>query len=91
MYTMQITITITDAQESALFMMGKDEDAQQAIAQSTFTARVKGDFKRYREAEKKVNAAIYDDSSKRGAKWSESKDDYLKRMAQESLAVIAEL
>ena len=88
---MQITITITDAQESALFMMGKDEDAQQAIAQSTFTARVKGDFKRYREAEKKVNAAIYDDSSKRGAKWSESKDDYLKRMAQESLAVIAEL
>jgi hypothetical protein len=91
MYTMQITITLTDAQESALFMMGKDEDAQQAIAQSTFTARVKGDFKRYREAEKKVNAAIYDDSSKRGAKWSESKDDYLKRMAQESLAVIAEL
>jgi hypothetical protein len=91
MYSMQITITITDAQESALFMMGKDEDAQQAIAQSTFTARVKGDFKRYREAEKKVNAAIYDDSSKRGAKWSESKDDYLKRMAQESLAVIAEL
>jgi hypothetical protein len=88
---MQITITLTDAQESALFMMGKDEDAQQAIAQSTFTARVKGDFKRYREAEKKVNAAIYDDSSKRGAKWPESKDDYLKRMAQESLAVIAEL
>ena len=88
---MQITITLSDAQESALFMMGKDEDAQQAIAQSTFTARVKGDFKRYREAEKKVNAAIYDDSSKRGAKWSESKDDYLKRMAQESLAVIAEL
>ena len=88
---MQITITLTDAQESALFMMGKDEDAQQAIAQSTFTARVKGDFKRYREAEKKVNAAIYDDSSKRGAKWSESNDDYLKRMAQESLAVIAEL
>ena len=47
---MQITIILTDAQESALFMMGKDEDAQQAIAQSTFTARVKGDFKRYREA-----------------------------------------
>jgi hypothetical protein len=91
MYTMQITITLTDAQETALYMMGKDEDAQQAIAQSTFTARVKGDFKRYREAEKKVNAGIYDDSSKRGAKWSESKDDYLKRMAQESLAVIAEL
>ena len=88
---MQITITLTDAQESALYMMGKDEDAQQAIAQSTFTARVKGDFKRYREAETKVNAAIYDNSSRRGAKWSESKDDYLKRMAQESLAVIAEL
>ena len=29
---MQITITLTDAQESALDMMGKDEDAQQAIA-----------------------------------------------------------
>ena len=82
---------ITDAQESALFMMGKDEDQQAAIAQATFTARIKGDFKRYREAEKKVNAAIYDDSSKRGAKWSESKDDYLKRMAQESKDVMDEL
>ena len=82
---------ITDAQESALFMMGRDEDQQAAIAQATFTARIKGDFKRYREAEKKVNAAIYDDSSQRGAKWSESKDEYLKRMAKESLAVIGEL
>ena len=88
---MYITITITDAQESALFMMGKDEDAQQSIAQSTFTARVKGDFKRYREAENKVNAAIYDDSSRRGAKWSVSKDEYLKAQAKESLEILAQL
>ena len=88
---MEFTIYTTEAQAVALNMMGRDEDAQRAIAQATFTARIKGDFKRYREAEKKVNAAIYDDSSKRGAKWNESKDDYLKRMAKESLAVIAQL
>ena len=86
-----ITITLTDAQESALYMMGKDEDAQSAMAQATFNARVKGDFKRYREAEYKVNAAIYDDSSRRGAKWDISKDEYLKQAARESLAVLAEL
>jgi hypothetical protein len=86
---MQITITLTDAQESALFMMGKDEDAQQAIAQSTFTARIKGDFKRYREAENKVNAEIYDNSSRRGAKWPVSKDEYLKTQSRESLEILA--
>ena len=88
---MQITITLTDAQESALYMMGKDEDQQVAIAQATFTARIKGDFKRYREAENKVNAAIYDDSSRRGAKWPVSKDEYLKTQAKDSLAILAEL
>jgi len=88
---MQITITLTDAQEAALFMMGKDEDAQQAIAQSTFTARVKGDFKRYREAENKVNAEIYDNSSRRGAKWPVSKDEYMKTQAQESSDLLVQL
>ena len=88
---MQITITLTEAQEAALFMMGKDEDQQVAIAQATFTARIKGDFKRYREAEYKVNAAIYDDSSRRGAKWPVSKDEYLKTQAKDSLAILAEL
>jgi len=88
---MQITITLTDAQEAALFMMGKDEDAQQSIAQATFTARIKGDFKRYREAENKVNAEIYDNSSRRGAKWPVSKDEYLKTQAKDSLAILAEL
>ena len=86
-----LQVTLTDAQESALYMMGKDEDAQQAMAQATFNARVKGDFKRYRVAEHKVNAAIYDDSSRRGAKWDISKDEYLKQAARESLAVLAEL
>ena len=88
---MQITITLTDAQESALYMMGKDEDQQVAIAQATFTARIKGDFKRYREAENKVNAEIYDNSSRRGAKWPVSKDEYLKTQAQESSDIIAQL
>ena len=88
---MQITITLTDAQESALYMMGKDEDAQQAIAQATFTARVKGDFKRYREAENKVNAEIYDNSSRRGAKWPVSKDEYLRTQSHESLEILAQL
>jgi len=88
---MQITIALTDAQESALFMMGKDEDQQVAIAQATFTARIKGDFKRYREAEYKVNAEIYDNSSRRGAKWPISKDEYLKTQAKDSLAILAKL
>ena len=88
---MQITITLTEAQEAALFMMGKDEDQQVAIAQATFTARIKGDFKRYREAENKVNANIYDDSSRRGAKWPVSKDEYLKTQAKDSLAILAQL
>ena len=88
---MDITITISEAQESALFMMGKDEDAQQAIAQATFTARVKGDFKRYREAENKVNAEIYDNSSRRGAKWPVSKDEYLRTQSLESLEILAQL
>lgn len=88
---MDITITISEAQESALFMMGKDEDAQQAIAQATFAARVKGDFKRYREAENKVNAEIYDNSSRRGAKWPVSKDEYLKAQSRESLEILAQL
>ena len=88
---MDITITISDAQESALYMMGKDEDAQQAIAQATFTARVKGDFKRYREAENKVNAEIYDNSSRRGAKWPVSKDEYLRTQSHESLEILAQL
>ena len=88
---MEITITLTDAQESALFMMGKDEDQQAAIAHAAFTARIKGDFKRYREAEYKVNAEIYDNSSRRGAKWPVSKDDYLKTRAQESSDIIAQL
>ena len=88
---MDITITISEAQESALFMMGKDEDAQQAIAQATFTARVKGDFKRYREAENKVNAEIYDNSSRRGAKWPVSKDEYLRTQSHESLEILAQL
>jgi hypothetical protein len=86
-----ITVTLTEAQEAALYMMGKDEDAQSAMAQATFNARVKGDFKRYREAEYKVNAEIYDNSSRRGAKWDISKDEYLKQAARESLAVLAEL
>jgi len=88
---MQITITLTEAQAAALFMMGKDEDQQVAIAQATFTARIKGDFKRYREAEHRVNAAIYDNSSRRGAKWPVSKDEYLKTQAKDSLAILAEL
>ena len=88
---MQITITLTEAQEAALFMMGKDEDQQAAIAQATFTARVKGDFKRYREAEYKVNAELYDNSSRCGAKWSVSKDEYLRVRAKDSLAILAEL
>jgi len=88
---MQITITLTDAQESALFMMGKDEDQQAAIAQATFTARVKGDFKRYREAENKVNAELYDNSSRCGAKWPESKDEYLKTKSRESREIFAQL
>ena len=88
---MELIINITEAQAAALHMMGKDEDAQQAIAQSTFSARVKGDFKRYREAENKVNAEIYDNSSRRGAKWPVSKDEYLKAQCKESLSVLAEL
>ena len=88
---MEITITLSNAQESALSMMGKDEDAQQAIAQATFTARVKGDFKRYREAENKVNAEIYDNSSRRGAKWPVSKDEYLRTQSHESLEILAQL
>jgi len=88
---MRITFTLTDAQEAALFMMGKDEDQQAAIAHATFTARIKGDFKRYREAENKVNAELYDNSSRRGAKWSVSKDEYLKTQAKDSLAILAEL
>ena len=82
---------ITDAQESALFMMGKDEDQQTAIAQATFTARIKGDFKRYREAENKVNAEIYDNSSRRGPKWPVSKDEYMKTQAQESSDLLVQL
>jgi hypothetical protein len=86
-----LTVTVSDAQESALYMMGKDEDAQTALAQSTFNARVKGDFKRHRVAETKVNAEIYDNSSRRGAKWDISKDAYLKQAAQESRDVLTEL
>jgi hypothetical protein len=88
---MTITITLSDAQEAALFMMGKNEDAQLSIAQATFTARIKGDFKRYRVAEYKVNAAIYDDSSRRGAKWPVSKDEYLRTQATESREILAQL
>jgi hypothetical protein len=86
-----LQVTLTDAQESALYVLGKDEDAQNAMAQSTFNARVRGDFKRFREAEAKVNAEIYDNSSRRGAKWDISKDEYLKQAARESLAILAEL
>jgi hypothetical protein len=38
-----------------------------------------------------VNAEIYDNSSRRGAKWDISKDEYLKQAARESLAILAEL
>ena len=88
---MQITITLTDAQESALLMMGKDEDAQQAIAQSTFSARVRGDFKRYREAETKVNSAQYDWAASHGSKWPETKDEFLKRESTASRDILAQL
>ena len=88
---MQITITITEAQEAALFMMGKDEYAQQSIAQSTFASRVRGDFKQYRKAENRVNTEIYDDSSRRGAKWPVTKDEYLKTQMKDSLALLEQL
>ena len=88
---MQITITLTEAQEAALFMMGKDEDAQQSIAQATFSARVRGDFKRYREAENKVNSAQYDWAASHGSKWPETKDAFLKRESVASRDILAQL
>ena len=88
---MELIINITEAQAAALHMMGKDEDAQQAIAQSTFSARVRGDFKRYREAENKVNSAQYDWAASHGSKWPETKDQFLKRESTESRDVLAGL
>jgi hypothetical protein len=83
-------VELSTAQAAAIGIMGKREELD-TIARATLAARIKGDFKRYREAEAKVNAQIYDDSSRRGAKWPMSKDAYLKEASARSLEVWNEL
>lgn len=79
-------VELNQAQADAVSMMGRSEELD-AIARATLSARIKGDFKRYREAETKVNSQIYDDSSRRGAKWPMSKDEFLKSASAKSLEI----
>ena len=86
-----VLVELSQAQARAMHMMGFDAEKRDAVAKATLSARIKGDFKRYREAEAKVNAQIYDNSSKRGAKWDISKDEFLKQSAKDSAGIMVGL
>jgi hypothetical protein len=86
-----VLVALSQAQARAMHMMGFDAAKRDAVAKATLGARIKGDFKRYREAEAKMIAQVYDNSSKRGAKWDISKDEFLKQSAKDSAAIMVEL
>jgi len=89
---MEITIVLNDAQVAALKMAGKDDvEVVESMIQAAAKARVKGIFVSFRAAEDRVNAEIYDGSSRRGAKWPVDKDTFLKQAGKDSAAIFAKL
>ena len=77
---MEITVVLNATQVAALKMAGKDDvEVIESMVLAASKARVKGIFKAFRDAESKVNAEIYDTSSRRGAKWPVDKDTFLRQ------------
>jgi hypothetical protein len=89
---MTIEIMLSEAQVAALKMAGKDDvEVVESMIQAAAKARVKGIFTAFRAAEEKVNTEIYDNSSRRGAKWPVDKDTFLKQASKDSAAIYAKL
>lgn len=85
-----VIVELSVAQVRALALTGKLEDVQ-AMGASVVKARIKSDLKAFRDKQDALNAAIYDDSSRRGAKWPVTKDEFIKQSALESVEVWNEL
>jgi Mg2+ and Co2+ transporter CorA len=87
---LEVVLELTPAQHEALKLMDKSDDIK-SIAKSALDARIKGAFKYYAERIEKNAAELYDNSSRRGAKWDISKDEYLKLAVQTVSSVMQKL
>lgn len=72
-----VLIDLTDAQAKALVSMDKASE-KGSIAKSVFASRIKGMYKAYKDSAEKELSKMYDDASRRGAKFPKDKATFLK-------------
>lgn len=73
-----VLVELTQAQSNAIQKLGKTSDEVNAIAKSVLGSRIKGMVKAYRDGAETELGKMYDDASRRGAKFPVDKDTFLK-------------
>lgn len=76
--TTVVLYELSEAQSKAVEKMQKTAELT-AIAKSVISSRIKGMYKGFKDGAEKGLAQVYDDSSRRGAKWDVSKADFIKK------------
>jgi len=73
-----VLVELSVAQYNAIQKLGKTSDEVNAIAKSVLGSRIKGMVKAYRDGAETELGKMYDDASRRGAKFPVDKDTFLK-------------
>jgi hypothetical protein len=73
-----VSVVLSDAQILAVMSLDLTDQIEK-MATSAFNSALKGKFKYFRDNLYKTLATEYDNAARRGAKWPDSKDEFLKR------------
>jgi hypothetical protein len=73
-----VLVELSAAQINAISKLGKTSQEVNAIAKSVLGSRIKGMVKAYRDGAETELGKMYDDASRRGAKFPVDKDTFLK-------------
>lgn len=72
-----VLVELTEAQVKAVAKMNKDTEID-SIGRSVIASRIKGMYKAYKDGAEKGLALLYDDAARRGAKWEQTKNEFIR-------------
>lgn len=73
-----VLVELSEAQEKALVFMGKLNE-KDSITRSVLSSRIKGMYKGYKDGAQKELEKMYDEASRRGAKFPVDKAEFISK------------
>ena len=86
-----VLVELSTIQQQVITKLGKTPDEVNAIAKSVLASRIKGMLKAYKDSAEGELGKMYDDASRRGAKFPVDKDTFLKAEMSEVNALFNRL